>query len=153
MRAAAERRAATTSLGAGNVRHAERAQERPGLGMDRLDAGREDLRAVELGDAHRAARGDGLVRRPDASQRRPELGVAGGLFPRRVEEAVVGEDDRGPVGDEEVVADLDAGGPDLLDLGEQRLEVDDDARTDDGRSSRERCRREAGAARSAACRT
>ena len=40
----------------------------------------------------------------------------------------------GPVGDEEVVADRDAGGPDRLDLGEQRLEVDDDARTDDGPS-------------------
>src|ERR1019366_687628 len=71
-----------------------------------------------------------LVRRPDAARRRSDVRAAKRFLARPVEERVRGQDDVRAVGDEDVVADRDAGGAQRLHLREKRARVDDEAVSD-----------------------
>ena len=72
----------------------------------------------------------------------PILPLAAPRFAQHVELAVIRQDQMRLLADEQPVADLDAQPRQLLDLGEQRLRIDDHAVADD-----------AGDARRAGCRT
>ena len=60
-----------------------------------------------------------------------DLGAAGGVLGGELDHAVVGEDDLGAVGDEELVVDGEAGVLELFDLGEEGHGVEDDTVADD----------------------
>ena len=55
---------------------------------------------------------------------------------------MVGKDDGRAVGEQQVLADLDAGRPQCVDLRQQRLEVHDDAGPDDAGAAADDSRRE-----------
>ena len=85
----------------------------------------------EVADADAAARDLVLVGRADAARGRPDLALAAPRLAQQVELAVVRQDEVRLVADDQPVADRDAGGRELVDLGEQRLRVDDHAVADD----------------------
>ncbi len=89
------------------------------------------LRAEEVAERHPAAARLVLVRRADAAQRGADLARAALLLGQRLEAAVVREDEVSAVGENEVVADLDAGRRELARLLLERDGVDDDAVADD----------------------
>ena len=57
--------------------------------------------------------------------------AAGSGFGRELDHAVVGQDDRGAVGDEEVAVDFDAGVAEFLDFAEEGHGVQHDSVADD----------------------
>ena len=77
-----------------------------------------------------------LVRRPDAARRGADALVSAPRLRQRLEVAVVGQDDVGPVADEQPAADLDALRRQGVDLREQRLRVDHHAVADDAPHAR-----------------
>ena len=102
----------------------------------------EPLRIVEVADADAAARDLVLVRRPDAARGRADLPLAAPRLGEQIEIAVIRQNQVRLVADQHAVADVDAVPRQLVDLGEQRLRIDDDAVADD-----------AGDAGDAGCRT
>ena len=124
------------------------------VGVDRLVHLRR-LEAVEVGEDGRVVRQEGagegdeavgvdevgdpdagpvrlrLVGRSDAARGRADVGAAERLLPRAVEEGVGREDDVGAVGELQVLAHLDARGPEARDLGDEGPRVDDEAVADD----------------------
>ena len=91
----------------------------------------ERVRVGEIADAHAAARDLVLVGRTDAARGRADLALAAPRFAEQVELAVVRQDEVRLVADHQPVADGDAGALELVDLGEQRLRIDDHAVADD----------------------
>ena len=122
-------------VGGGDVRDPERLQEESGLAGERLETRAQRRGAVELRNPDRAASRNGLVRGSDAAQRRPDLRIARRGLARGVEQAVIGEDHGRAIGDEQVLADLDARGAHRVDLRQQRVEIEDDPAADDGRAA------------------
>ena len=93
-------------------------------------------RVGEVADAD-AAPGDLVfVGRPDAARRRADLPLAAPRLGQQVEVAVVRQDQVRLVADEEPRADVDAVSRQLVDLGEQRGRIDDDAVADDAGDAR-----------------
>ena len=81
----------------------------------------------------------------------PILPFAAPRFAQQVELAVIRQDEVRLVADDQPVADVDAGLRELVDLGEQRLGIDDDAVADDaGDRRRAGSRTASGAARTSA---
>ena len=96
----------------------------------------EPLRIVEVADADAAARDLVLVRRADAARGRPDLAFAAPRLGQQVEVAVIRQDQMRLVADENTAGDVDAVLRQLVDLGKQRLRIDDDAVADDARDAR-----------------
>ena len=96
---AARSRPATTSATGGTASPPSAFASGAALGRECSDALAERRRAVELRHADSLARRRRLVGRPDAAQRRSDLAGAGRRLARRVEQAVVGEDDLRAVGE------------------------------------------------------
>ena len=115
------------------------AEERVGDGV-LLVAGVLDVRAEERGveqvdDAQAAAMHLVLVGRADAAAGGADLRAAGSVLGGELDHAVVGQDDLGAVGDEELAIDREAGVFELLDLVEEGHGVEDDAVADDAFAS------------------
>ena len=91
----------------------------------------EPLRVVEIADPDAAPRDLVFVCRPDPARGRPDLALAAARFREQVEVAMVRQDQMGLVADQDSIADVDAVLRQLVDLGEQRLRIDDDAVADD----------------------
>ena len=72
-----------------------------------------------------------FIRRPDAPRRGADAALATPRLAQQVELAVVRQDEMGLVAHEQAVADVDAGLRQLVDLGKERLGIDDDAVADD----------------------
>ncbi len=85
----------------------------------------------EIADADAAAGDLVLVRRADAARRRADLPLAAPRFRQQVEIAVIRQDEVRLVADDEAAVDVDAVPGQLVDLGEERLRIDDDAVADD----------------------
>ena len=111
------------------------AEERVGDGV-LLVAGVLDVRAQERGveqvdDAEAAAVHLVFVGGADAAAGGADLRAAGGVLGGELDHAVVGQDDLGAVGDEELSVDREAGVLELLDLVEEGHGVEHDAVADD----------------------
>ena len=91
----------------------------------------EPLRIGQIADANAAAPDLVLVGRTDAARRRADLPLAAARFGQQVELAVIRQDQVRLVADQQPVADVDADPRQLVDFGEQRLRIDDDAVADD----------------------
>ena len=85
----------------------------------------------QVADPHAAPRDLVFVRRADASRRGADLALAAARLAEQVELPVIRQDQVGLVADQEPVADDDPGLRDFIDLGEERLRVDDNAVADD----------------------
>ena len=85
----------------------------------------------QVADANAAPRDLVLVGRADAARGRADLALAAPRLAQQVELAVIRQDQVRLVADEQPIADVDAGRRELVDLGEQRLRIDDDAVADD----------------------
>ena len=85
----------------------------------------------EVADADAAPRDLVLVGRADAARGRPDLALAAPRLAQQVELAVIRQDQVRLVADHQAIADVDAGARQLVDLGEERLRIDDDAVADD----------------------
>ena len=108
----------------------------------------EPLRIGEVADADAAARDLVLVGRADAARRRADLALAAARLGQQIEVAVIRQDEVRLVADEDAVGDVDAVLGQLVDLGEQRLRIDDDAVADDADDARDAgCRTESAAGR------
>ena len=118
-----------------NVLDAQGGEQRAGLGGEGSHASPKSRRAIQLGDAHAFPGGRRLVGRADPAKCRAELGVSQSLLARSVDQTVVGQDDVGAVGKQELVADGDAPRRDGFHLGKQRFEVHDDAGPDHSRAA------------------
>ena len=88
-------------------------------------------RVRQVADADAAPRDLVLVRRPDAARRRADAALAAPRLAQQIELAVVRQNEMRLVADEQPVADVDAGLRQLVDLGKERLRIDDDAVADD----------------------
>ena len=111
------------------------AEERVGDGV-LLVAGVVDVRAQERGveqvdDAEAVAVHLVFVGGADAAAGGADLCAAGGVLGGELDHAVVGQDDLGAVGDEELAVDRQAGVLELLDLVEEGHGVEHDAVADD----------------------
>jgi hypothetical protein len=91
----------------------------------------ERLGVRQIADADAAASHLVLVGRTDPARRRADAPLAAPRFAEEIEVAVIRQDEVRLVADDEAIADADAGLRDLVDLGEQRLRIDDDAVADD----------------------
>ena len=91
----------------------------------------ERLGVHQIADANAAAADLVLVGRADAARRRADLPLAAPRFAEHVELAVIRQDEMRLVADQQPVADLDAQARQLVDLGEERLRIDDHAVADD----------------------
>ena len=96
-----------------------------------LDVGAEQRGVEQVDDAQTAAVHLVLVGRADAAAGGSDLGAAGGVLGGELDHAVIGQDDLGAVGDEELAVDWQAGLLELLDLVEEGHGVEDDAVADD----------------------
>ena len=85
----------------------------------------------QVADANAAASDLVLVGRADAARRRADLALAAPRFAEHVQLAVIRQNQVRLVADEQPVADVDPESRQLLDLGEQRLRIDDHAVADD----------------------
>ena len=91
----------------------------------------ERLGVGHVADADAAARDLVFVGRPDAARGRPDLALAAPGLAQQIELAVIRQDQVRLVADDQPFADVDAGAAELLDLGEQRLRIDDHTVADD----------------------
>ena len=90
--------------------------------------GSERLAVAEpVADADATARHLVFVRRADAARRRADLALATARLGQHVELAVVRQDDVRLLADEQPAVDANAGAPELVDLGKERLRIDHDA--------------------------
>ncbi len=97
---------------------------------------RQGLRPQQVAHRDAAPAGLVLVGRADAAQRRPDLARATLVLGERLEAAVVRQDQVRPVGDEQVVADLDPRRQKLAELALHRDRVDHDAVADHAQDAR-----------------
>ena len=115
----------------GDLRLAEPAAKRIVVGEDALDLRLEARQVLQVHDADGAPSDLVLIGRTDAALGRADLAVARLRLAKRVELAVERQDQRGVLGDAEIVAgDRD---PLLLDLGDllgERPRIDDHAVAD-----------------------
>ena len=111
---------------------AEAGAERVVVGEEAVEAGVEGRRVAEVGDADRAAADLVLVGRADAAAGGADLGGAGRLLAEAVKVLMQRQNQRRVLGDHQRFgADLDALAAELVDLGEERPGVEDDAVADD----------------------
>ena len=89
--------------------------------------------AEQIADANAPPPDLVLVGGSDASRRRANLALAAARLRQHVELAVVRQDDVRLLADEQPAVDADPGAPELVDLGKERLRIDDHAVADDAR--------------------
>ena len=115
-----------------NLRLAEAAAQRVVVHEDAIDLVAERRRVAQILHADGAAADLVLVCRPDAAAGSADLAGAGGFLADDVELAVQRQNERGVLGDAQVVtADGNALPGELVDLLAQRPRIDDDAVADD----------------------
>ena len=85
----------------------------------------------QVADANAASGDLVLVRRADAARGRADLPLTAARLAEEIQLAMVRQDEMGLVADDQAIADGDAGALELVDLGEQRLRIDDHAVADD----------------------
>ncbi len=111
---------------------AEAAAERVVVGEQAVEAGLQRRGVAEVGDADRAAADLVLVGRADAAAGGADLGDAGRLLAHPVEVLVQRQDEGGVLGDHQAFGrDRHPLLAQLVDLGDQRPGVEDDAVADD----------------------
>ena len=100
-----------------------------------VDVSAEERGVEQVDDAEAVAVHLVFVGRADAAAGGADLRAAGGVLGGELDHAVVGQDDLGAVGDEELAVDGEAGVLELLDLVEEGHGVEHDAVADDAFAS------------------
>ena len=95
------------------------------------DGAAQRLGVGEIADADAAPRDLVFVGRSDAARGRADLALTAPRLAQQVELAVIRQDQVRLVADDQPVANRDAGRGQLVDLGKQRLRIDDHAVADD----------------------
>jgi hypothetical protein len=96
-----------------------------------FDVGLEEVGVEQVDDAQAAARHLVFIGGADAAAGGADLLTAGRVFGGELDHAVVGQDDLGAVGDEELAIDRDAEVAELGNFFEERDGIEDDAVADD----------------------
>ena len=121
----------------GELRLAEAAAQRVVVHEDAVDLGAERRRVAQILNADGAAADLVLVGGADAATGGADLAGAGSFLADNVELAVQRQDERGVLGDAQVLAaHRNALGGELFDLRAERPRVDDDAVADDAELAR-----------------